>query len=74
MRWLLSFFKGDLRLSLAGYNAGERAVEKYLGIPPYKETQAYVRKVLRAYGRDTHPPIEPVVEPSQVMRRAQEKR
>jgi hypothetical protein len=74
MRWLLSFFNGDLRLSLAGYNAGERAVEKYLGIPPYKETQAYVRKVLRAYGRDTHPPIEPVVEPSQVMRRAQEKR
>ena len=67
MRWLLSFFRGDLRLSLAGYNAGERAVERYLGIPPYPETQNYVRKVLRAYGRDSHPPIEPVVEPSQVL-------
>ena len=30
MRWLLSFFQGDLKLSLAAYNAGERAVEKYL--------------------------------------------
>jgi len=67
MRWLLSFFQGDLRLSLAGYNAGERAVEKYLGVPPYRETQNYIRKVLRAYGRDSHPPIEPVAEPSRVM-------
>jgi soluble lytic murein transglycosylase-like protein len=67
MRWLLSFFGGDLRLSLAGYNAGERAVEKYLGVPPYRETQNYIQKVLRAYGRDSHPPIKPVVEPSEVM-------
>jgi soluble lytic murein transglycosylase-like protein len=67
VRWLLSFFRGDLRLSLAGYNAGERAVEKYQGVPPYTETQNYVRKVLRAYGRDNHPPIEPVVEPSNKM-------
>lgn len=67
MRWLLSFFRGDLRLSLAGYNAGERAVEKYLGVPPYRETQDYIRKVIRAYGRDTHPPIEPVVEPSRMI-------
>ncbi len=74
MRWLLSFFGGDLRLSLAGYNAGERAVERYLGIPPYPETQNYVRKVLRAYGRDTHPPIEPVVEPSEVLPLRQTKR
>lgn len=73
MRWLLSFFRGDLRLSLAGYNAGERAVEKYLGVPPYPETQNYIRKVLRAYGRDSHPPLEPVVEPSTVMPMAQRK-
>jgi len=67
MRWLLSFFQGDLRLSLAGYNAGEHAVEKYLGVPPYRETQNYIRKVMRAYGRDSHPPIEPVVEPSRIV-------
>jgi hypothetical protein len=74
MRWLLSFFRGDLRLSLAGYNAGERAVEKYLGVPPYPETQNYIRKVLRAYGRDSHPPLEPVVEPSTVMPMAKRKK
>ncbi len=67
MRWLLSFFNGDLRLSLAGYNAGERAVEKYLGVPPFQETRNYIRKVMLAYGRDSHPPIKPVVEPSKVM-------
>jgi soluble lytic murein transglycosylase-like protein len=64
LRWLLAFFEGDLRLSLAGYNAGERAVERFLGVPPYRETQNYVRKVIRAYGRDQHPAVEPVVEPS----------
>jgi soluble lytic murein transglycosylase-like protein len=74
VRWLLSFFRGDLRLSLAGYNAGERAVEKYLGVPPYQETQNYIRKVIRAYGRDTHPPIEPVVEPSKFFPSLQIKR
>lgn len=74
MRWLLSFFQGDLQLSLAGYNAGERAVEKYLGVPPYQETKNYVRKVMRAYGRDAHPPIEPVVEPSKVMPSPKKKR
>ncbi|MDH3527011.1 MAG: transglycosylase SLT domain-containing protein [Gammaproteobacteria bacterium] len=74
MRWLLSFFQGDLRLSLAGYNAGERTVEKYLGVPPYQETQNYIRKVIRAYGRDTHPPIELVVEPSRIIRSSQKER
>jgi len=74
VRWLLSFFQGDLKLSLAGYNAGEHAVEKYLGIPPYRETQNYVRKVIRAYGRNSHPPIEPVVEPSKVMPSPKRKR
>ena len=74
MRWLLSFFGGDLRLSLAGYNAGERAVEKYLGVPPYPETQNYIRKVMRAYGSDSHPPIAPVVEPSEIMPLDQTKR
>lgn len=74
MRWLLSFFQSDLELSLAAYNAGERAVEKYLGVPPYKETQNYIRKVIRAYGRNSHPRVAPVVEPSRVMSSPHNKR
>lgn len=49
LRILANRFKGDLLLTVAAYNAGEAAVEKYNGIPPYKETQRYVRRVLKHY-------------------------
>jgi hypothetical protein len=55
LRWLLAYFKGNLKYALAGYNAGEGAVTEYRGIPPYRETQDYVHKVIRIYGRETHP-------------------
>ena len=48
---LMSVYDGDLVKSLAAYNAGEAAVERYAGVPPYAETQLYVRKALAAYGR-----------------------
>ncbi len=50
VRFLLDRFDGDVNLTLAGYNAGEGAVEKYgWRIPPYAETQEYVRRISRRY-------------------------
>ena len=50
LRYLLNLYKGNLTLALAAYNAGEGAVAKYnYGVPPYRETQNYVRRVLAFY-------------------------
>lgn len=45
LAWLLKRFNGDLTLASAGYNAGEGAVDRYKGVPPYSETQRYVQRV-----------------------------
>jgi soluble lytic murein transglycosylase-like protein len=49
LRYLLNRFSHNLALTLAAYNAGELPVLRHKGVPPYPETQQYVRKVLRAY-------------------------
>ena len=47
LQWLSRRFNGNMRYTLAAYNAGEAAVDRYRGVPPYRETQNYVQKVLR---------------------------
>jgi soluble lytic murein transglycosylase-like protein len=49
LKALLGRYQGDLELSLAAYNAGIKAVERYGGIPPFVETKDYIRRVLRYY-------------------------
>lgn len=55
LRWLIAYFEGRVPLVVAAYNAGEQAVERYGGIPPYPETQTYVQRVTRAYPHLRHP-------------------
>lgn len=55
LQWLLRRFDGDVTLALAAYNAGEGAVAKYGGVPPYRETRGYVEKIRRLYTLAEHP-------------------
>jgi len=59
LAWLLKRFDGDVKLALAGYNAGEGSVDKYQGIPPFPETQNYVNKIVANYGKTYHPVVSP---------------
>ena len=57
--WLLKRFSGNVELALAGYNAGEGAVDKYDGVPPYNETKNYVKIISQRYGKTYHPVLPP---------------
>lgn len=67
LRWLLAYFKGDVKWVVAAYNAGERAVERYRGVPPYAETRAYVDQIRKNFRYDIHPYDGSVTEPSPVL-------
>jgi soluble lytic murein transglycosylase-like protein len=65
LRWLMAYFQGNVVLVAAAYNAGEGAVNRYRGVPPYAETLNYVRlrqaqDALRASCvRAQYPPLLP---------------
>jgi hypothetical protein len=64
LQWLMALFEGEVPLVLAAYNAGERAVERHRGIPPYQETRNYVRRITSMYRKPTHPFLAGIVAPS----------
>ena len=64
LRWLLAYYRGQVTLVAAAYNAGENAVDRHRGVPPYAETREYVRRIQRYFPSEEHPYDPSVVEPS----------
>ena len=64
LRWLLAYYRGEVALAAAAYNAGEGVVDRYRGVPPFPETRDYVRRVLALFRRAQHPYDPDLVEPS----------
>ena len=69
LRWLLGYFRGDLALVAAAYNAGEGAVQRYRGVPPYDETRDYVQRIVKAVRSEAALPereVSPGLRPARV--------
>lgn len=64
LRWLLAYFEGNVALVAAAYNAGEGAVNRHRGVPPYAETRDYVSRILRLFQNTEHPFDPGITEPS----------
>lgn len=69
LRWLLAYFRGNVTLVAAAYNAGEGTVERYGGVPPYAETRAYIERIRRYFRKEQHPFDATVADPSPALPR-----
>ncbi len=67
LQWLLAYYQGNIELVAAAYNAGEKAVDRYKGVPPYEETKLYVKKIAKLYQRVLHPYKENWVRASPIL-------
>ena len=69
LRWLLAYYQGNVALAVAAYNAGERAVDRHGGVPPFAETREYVRRILAAFPSARHAFDSRVTGPSPMLSR-----
>jgi soluble lytic murein transglycosylase-like protein len=67
LRWLMAYYQGNVVLVAAAYNAGEGALNRYRGVPPYMETLGYVRKVLSHLNQVTFPYDASITAPSPML-------
>lgn len=68
LRWLLAYYRGQVLLAAAAYNAGEAAVDRHRGIPPYAETRDYVQRIQRLFPEEQQPYDARIVDPSPILK------
>lgn len=64
LQWLMAYFRGNVPLVLAAYNAGEGTVDRYRGVPPFPETQGYIKRIQQIFALQQHPFDERITSPS----------